>query len=218
MKVSALASTVALGLVLSMPAAQVVHAGFNNVQSCKAADGTSVYTDGACGQLRARPAAMSRDLNLRLSNENAIAAQMGVAPQGAGIGGVVPSAEGIAAPARRSLAAGCARTPTQLAMDLQGSVALHDVNRLAESYHWVGMSQAQAKPVMLRLEAMSSGAMVSARFFDATIGSGLQLADANSTAADGGAGVMQVSMHGREGTQSLEMNVEHYAGCYFVHF
>ena len=47
--------------------------------------------------------------------------------------------------ARRSAAAGCARTPTQLSMDLHGSLALGDVNRLAESYHWVGMTQAQSK-------------------------------------------------------------------------
>lgn len=215
MKVSALATTLAVALVCSMPAAQVVHAGFSNVQGCKAADGSSVYTDGACAQLGARPAAISRDLNIRLSNETVVASRMGAEIENAGPDSLVPSTEDTAVPARRSLAAGCAESPTQLAMDLQGSIALRDVNRLAESYHWVGMSPKQAKPVMLRLESISADTVTSARFFDATIGSGL-VASADNDASSAGAGVMQINLEGREGTQTLEMNVERYAGCYFI--
>ena len=54
---------------------------------------------------------------------------------------------------RRGPGSGCARTPTQLAMDLRGALALGDVNRIAESYHWVGMSNKQGQRIMDRLRA-----------------------------------------------------------------
>ena len=56
---------------------------------------------------------------------------------------------------RRSIRGGCARTTTQLAMDLRGAFALGDVNRIAESFHWVGMSQRGANETMKRLQSLS---------------------------------------------------------------
>ncbi|HEY4583832.1 MAG TPA: hypothetical protein VIG88_13380, partial [Lysobacter sp.] len=122
-----------------------------------------------------------------------------------------------AAPGRRSLLGGCARTPTQLAMDIQGAVALHDVNRLAESWYWVGMTQKQAMPIMSRLDGIARGDVVSTQYYDAQIGFGLQLASAGEARADGRAGILQVAVAGRH-AQSLELNVERYAGCYFARF
>ena len=79
-----------------------------------------------------------------------------------------------------------------------------------------GMSQSRAKPVMQRLEAIADSTVISARFFDARMGPSLQMASNDSNVPT--EGVMQLAVHGRGGSQSLEMNVEHYAGCYFVRF
>ena len=211
MKAATSALTFALGLGLMLPASPDAHAAYGGIQHCRAADGTSVYTDKPCTFVGAAPAAMSTDLGMRLASEASrepeayadVAQSDAVLPQ-AGAG-------------RRSLLAGCARTPTQLAMDIEGSVALHDVNRLAESWHWVGMTQAQATPVMKRLERLSKSQLQSAHYYDAQMGFGLQLASAGSE-VDGRAGILHVSLGGDHGMHSLELNVERYAGCYFVHF
>jgi len=105
-------------------------------------------------------------------------------------------------------------------MDLRGAFALGDVNRVAESFHWVGMSQKQSKPVMQRLERLTRQRLADSHYFDAQIGgAGLQFADASDAAAagNGAAGVMQLLFSG-EGREAVDLDVQRYAGCYFVHF
>jgi hypothetical protein len=210
MKASTSVFTLALGLGLLLPATHDARAGYTGIQHCRAPDGTSVYTDKPCTFVGATPAAMSSDLGMRLASE---AAREPAAYADTDAGAITATTHA----GRRSLLAGCARTPTQLAMDVEGSMGLHDVNRLAESWHWVGMTQAQATPVMKRLEQLARAQVHSTRYFDAQMGFGLQLASAGD-AVDGRAGILQVSVGGEGGTRSMELNVERYAGCYFVHF
>lgn len=215
MKSPVTALALALGLGLTLPASPDVQAGYAGIQRCRAPDGTAVYTDKPCAFFQATPEAMSSELGMRLASE---ASREPEAYADAASSDAILPASGSAV-GRRSLQAGCARTPTQLAMDIQGSVALHDVNRLAESWYWVGMTQKQATPVMKRLEQLARHDVASARYFDAQIGFGLQLASAgDGYPDDGGAGILQMELAGRDGAVPLELNVERYAGCYFVHF
>ncbi|TZF90108.1 hypothetical protein [Cognatilysobacter lacus] len=212
MKTTTSLLTFALGLGLMLPASQDAHASLGGVQHCRSADGTSVYTDKPCAFVGAAPASMSSDLNMRLASE--------ASREPAAYSDMPDSDATLPQPAatRRSLASGCARSPTQLAMDIEGSLALGDVNRLAESWQWAGMTQAQALPVMKRLEQLSRARVQGAHYYDAQMGMGLQLASAGNAADEGRAGILQVSLGGDTRSRSLELNVERYAGCYFVHF
>ena len=214
MKSSITALALALGLGLTLPASQDAQAGFGGIQRCRAPDGTAVYTDKACASFNAKPEALPSELGLRLSSEASrepeayadLATSDAILPSGGSIG-------------RRSLQAGCARTPTQLAMDIQGSMALHDVNRLAESWYWVGATQKQATPVMKQLEKLARRNVLASHYYDAHIGFGLQLADAGDGYPDDGrAGILQLTVGDRDDAVPLELNVERYAGCYFVRF
>ncbi|GAB6195975.1 hypothetical protein [Lysobacter xanthus] len=203
--------TLALGLGLALPASPDAHAGFGGIQRCRAPDGTAVYTDKPCLAFNAKPEAMSSELGMRLASE---ASREPVIRDNVAADAMIPTGTA----SRRSLLAGCAQSPTQLAMDLQGSIALHDVNRLAESWHWVGITQKQATPLMKRLEALAKAEGASARYYDAQIGFSTQVASAgDGYPDDGGAGILQLALAG-DGAQSLELNVERYAGCYFVRF
>lgn len=212
MKVPMSVLTFALGLGLTLPASHDAQAAFTGIQRCRAADGTSVYTDKPCAMFGASPEAMSQDLGMRLASE---ATREPEAYADTNQSNAIASTAGIG---RRSLADGCARTPTQLAMDIQGSMAMRDVNRLAESWQWAGMSKQQAMPLMARLEKLTHEQLVSTQYFDAQIGFGLQLASNDNSSADGRAGILQMSVVGKNAPQSLELNVERYAGCYFVRF
>ena len=201
-------STFALTLLAaSLSLTPPVQAG-TGIQRCQSADGTTVYTDKACTAL----GAASRPLPIDLLNHLArVSANTSPSPEYAGT--VAPTTIAIA---RRSPTAGCARTPTQLAMDLRGSLALGDVNRLAESYHWVGLSQRQSQPIMQRLERLALQPLQDSQYFAAQIGpGGMQLAGAGADNA--ATGVMQLRFGG-ESSQVLDFDVAHYAGCYFIQF
>jgi hypothetical protein len=116
----------------------------------------------------------------------------------------------MAATGRRSAVAGCARSPEQLSRDLVGAFALHDVNRVAESYHWAGMSQRQATPVMKQLEHLSAKPLADARFLSAWIGSGEHAA----AAMPADAGLIQLVFAGNGRTMDFE--VRRHSGCYFI--
>src|SRR5690606_21216582 len=112
------------------PAPGPAHA--TSIQKCQSADGSIGYTDGSCkvfGQdsvpISSRLIDMPADTTVAIGYPALDEAGAGVAM--GSIGG------------RRSPADGCARTPTQLAMDLRASLDLGDVNRVAESYDWAGM-------------------------------------------------------------------------------
>lgn len=198
-------------LACAIPLTPPAQAG-TGIQRCQAADGTTVYTDKACSAFGAKSVAISGDLLTRIAYDDANRESLGYADAQA------PTT--LVAPGRRSPTAGCARSATQLEMDLRGAFALGDVNRVAESFHWVGMSQKQSKPVMQRLERLTRQRLADSHYFDAQIGgAGLQFADAGDPAAtgNGAAGVMQLLFSG-EGREAVDLDVQRYAGCYFVHF
>jgi hypothetical protein len=126
------------------------------------------------------------------------------------------------APGRRSPADGCARTPTQLAMDLHASLALGDVNRVAESYHWTGMSSDAARQTMDRLQSLIGRPVLDSHYLDASFGmagDGMY-ASASPGAGLDGAGMLQLVLGGSNaGTAStIDFDVHRNAGCYFVSF
>ena len=206
------------------------------IQRCEAEDGNAVYTDKPCTQLQAHPAPMSDDLAIRLAMAEAaestavstlssgpyrdasepLAASIG-APLDAVSPDATPTAPSLATralrPGRRAPSSGCAHSPQQLSQDLLGAFALRDVNRVAESYHWVGMNQRQALPVMKRLEHLSSRPLADARYLAAWIRSSDEdEGDAAVTRAD--AGMMQLVFAG--GERIIDFNVRRYSGCYFI--
>lgn len=196
----------ALTAALAMPYSPRVEAG---IQRCQAPDGTVVYTDQACGAMGAQNIAMDASLAMRIAREQA---------QGAPMAATSDAMQSMpVAAARRSPTTGCARSPAQLTMDLQGAFALRDVNRLAESYHWVGMGHRAGQATLQRLERLAAQPLAEARFFDATIGSGLAAyADASQDAGTSAGGVMQLSFGEGPVRRVVDFAVERYQGCYFI--
>ncbi|HEY9400546.1 MAG TPA: hypothetical protein VIP76_03465, partial [Luteimonas sp.] len=142
----------------------------NGIQRCQSPDGTLVYTDKACATYGAKATPMSGELLTRIAQEERLSARAD------GLAGTVDAAlpldAGMTANAsagRRSPASGCARTPTQLQMDLRGSLALGDVNRVAESYHWVGMSSKSGERTLDRLQHLVGRQVVDSQYYDARI-------------------------------------------------
>ena len=211
MKLSVLAAFLATVAFASLPLVPSARAG-GGIQRCENATGEAIYTDKACAAFNARAVPMSGELLVRLAHEDTDAPTGSARPSSDILG---PAS----APGRRSVAAGCARTPTQLAMDLRGAFALGDVNRIAESYHWVGMSHASAMAVMDRLEQLQRSTLVDTQYFDATIGSGFaSFADATGP-VDGGAGVLQATFGDDGRVASItDFEVRRHAGCYFIRF
>ena len=107
-------------------------------------------------------------------------------------------------------------------MDLRGSLTLGDVNRVAESYDWRGMSGRQANRTMDRLQHLIGKPVVDSHYFDAQIGLGGD-ADAGTLLASnsnigGDAGVLQLIL-GADATRSaIDFDVHRAMGCYFVTF
>jgi hypothetical protein len=125
---------------------------------------------------------------------------------------------------RRGPGSGCARTPTQLAMDLRGALGLGDVNRVAESYDWVGMSNKQGQRTMDRLQQLIGRPVIDSHYFDAQITSS-PFADAGAVitadASDdrpGGAGMLQLTLGSGMQATIIDFDVRHYAGCYFIRY
>lgn len=218
MNTTSFALALAVAAALTAPATRDVQAASSGVQKCRAADGIAVYTDKPCAQFGAVPAAPSTELELRLANERT---QMSLAGMDPGIdampaGAALADAAGTPA-GRRSLAAGCARSATQLAMDVQASIGLRDVNRLAESFHWVGVTHRQAMPLLQRLERMTNARVVASRVYGGG-GMALQFADASGEPVETGAGTLLLTLQSDGSTLPMELNVEQYAGCYFARF
>ncbi|HEU0305458.1 MAG TPA: hypothetical protein VFR30_00650 [Lysobacter sp.] len=199
-------------LVLATASARESDAGpyGSAIQLCESEDGNSIYTDKPCAALQARPTRMSDDLAIRIAMAKA---EERISSQALALGAYRDASEPLRAsiPGRRSASAGCARTPQQLSRDLVGAFALRDVNRVAESYHWAGMSQRQALPVMKQLERLSVKPLTDARFLAAWIGSGEQAASA--IPAD--AGIMQL-VFADSGGRTMDFEVRRHSGCYFI--
>ncbi|OHE83834.1 MAG: hypothetical protein A2190_11805 [Lysobacterales bacterium RIFOXYA1_FULL_69_10] len=207
---SVLASALLLSLA-ALPVAPAVNASANGIQRCQAPDGTTVYTDKPCGMFGAQATPMSGELLTRLAREDVSAGDDATYAD--------TSIATSTAVGRRSAASGCARSATQLSMDLQGALALADVNRVAESYHWTGMSNAQGQATMERLDRLTTQPLVHAQYFNAQIGGFDSFADASAPlSSSGAAGIMQLSFgHGTART-IVDFDVHRHQGCYFVRF
>jgi hypothetical protein len=219
MNKSLLSAFVATILLAAAPAAQQAQAG-TGIQRCQGSDGATVYTDKSCAAFGARAVPMSGELLTKIVREQA-RAELATVEGDMALGGYAdaetPLAAGTAAVGRRSLSGGCARTPTQLAMDLRGAFALQDVNRIAESYDWVGMSSKGANRIMERLESLARHTIADTQYFDAQITSGDALMASDDTSGGSG-GVMQVTFGAGSTLFVTDFDVQREAGCYFVRF
>ena len=205
-----------LPLVLLFPvvfacASQDAHASDASIiQRCEAQDGNAIYTDKPCAVFEARPSRVSDDLAIRLSM--AEASNYPDAGTSMSVGAYRDASEPmrVALPGRHSPAAGCARSPQQLSRDLVGAFALGDVNRVAESYYWVGLNHRQSLPVMKQLARLSAQPLSDARFLAAWIGSG----ETAAAAMPQDAGLMQLVFAGD--ARIVDFEVRRYSGCYFI--
>ena len=200
----------ALSLLLA-PAQPARSASTGRIVHCMTHDGGSLYTDGTCAAAGARPAPMSGALVTRLVDEAHVARDQGLdvaLPFGMDPGAPTPTA-----PPRRPAAAGCARSPQQLAVDLRSALALGDVNRVAESYHWTGMHSREGQRTLTRLAHLLGRPAVDTQYYAAQIAS---LSDDDARGGDGG--ILQLVLAGRDAPSVVEFDVHRYAGCYFVRF
>jgi hypothetical protein len=181
------------------------------------AGGTVIYTDRACHAIGAQALPMSGELIRNLAR--AAASDPIDAPLP---GQVDPAQRQEQEAARAYLAArhgdmGCARTPTQLSLQLRGAIAMGDVNRIAASYDWAGMRSEQARGVLAKLEGLGKAPVVGAHFYDATIGeTALGMMAPVALRTGGSAGYLQLVQDG--GASVTEFDVHRVAGCYFVSF
>lgn len=208
---SALLAALALTVLPSLPQAAHADAG---VLRCRMPDGSNVYTSKACGAFGATSAPLPGDLLARIGKET----RREAAFSGSDVGN--PSLMSPSSLVGKVATHGCADSPQQLAVNLQAAVAAGDVNRVAETYDWNGMRNAQAQRVMHRLAQLSSRTMVSVTYFDAHIeGLGETFADAGPAAEmDGGAGMLQARLDIGDGPQVMDFSVQRKQGCYLVRY
>ena len=212
MKTLSLSALVAAFALAGLPSPRATGAS-TGIQRCTAPDGGVAYTDKACGAFGADNAPIPGEMMTRL---------LATMPEDEA------EAESSArVTSRRPLANGCARTPLQLEADLLGAFALRDANRIAESFHWVGLSNVQGQRVMDRLQSLGQRRVRDAHYFDAQITS-LPMAEtsfadtstwqaAASTGHVAGSGTLQLQLDGPAVTV-IDLDIERYAGCYFVRF
>jgi len=220
MKPAMLSALVTAAVALGLPWSQPV-AATSGIQRCEAGDGTVIYTDKACPALGSKALPVSAELLTRIAAEEARYSDsnaplaLGLQPDASATAFAgAPAANG--AVGRRAPQSGCARSKQQLVADMRGSFALHNVNRLAESYHWVGKSNRQAQQQMLQLERMATLSLQQARFFDGFIGSGLDAVEAGAVDSSGLAGTLQLTLAKGASLQVVDLDVTRYAGCYFA--
>ena len=212
MNSSLLATFAATLLLSSLPAPEPLHAA-SAILRCRSPQGTLVYTDKACGAFGAKAAPIPGELLGRIYRDEA---RFGNDVDSSIATGTVASI------GRRSASGGCARTPTQLAMDLRGSLALGDVNRVAESYHWVGMTSRQGERTLDRLQRLIGKPVLDSHYFDARIGAASDddgaMTASNDDAIGGDAGMLQLVLGDDDTRSAIDFDVHRYAGCYFVTF
>ena len=187
MKIPLFAATLVAFFATLLPATLPANAGTSStLQKCRAADGTVGYTDRGCAIFGAGSTLESSELISEVGSDMVWSEDGSDTWMRNGIG-------------RRSPAGGCARSPGQLATDLYGALALGDVNRVAESYHFAGMSSAAGRSTMNRLQRLLGHEVIDSQSY-ASGSLQLLLADANG------------------GASAIDFQVHRYAGCYFVSF
>mgnify|MGYP006376866509 CR=1 FL=1 len=179
------------------------------VLRCQMSDGSHAYSNKACSAFGAKAMPLPADVLNRIESDQRREARL------RGIELADAPSKPLQVGVRHAVQRGCADDPRQLSADLTASVAMRDVNRVAESFDWEGMSNAQAQRVMSRLERLSTQVVVDAEYFDASIGGHVMLADAGR--GDGGsAGQMQVTFADGNNESTLVFGVRRDEGCYFL--
>ena len=211
-----LASLIAASVLAAATSApRPAEATATGVLRCQMPDGTTLYTNQGCGAFGARSAPITADLANRIVSERRLEARLGALRNGedpdVALDELQAASVASAPSTRRDVSAGCARTPAQLARDLQASMAMRDVNRVAESFDWSGMRNQQAQHIFKQLERMSaSQQVIDADYFEATISYGGTLAD-NS-------GMMQLTFASAGSTNVDDFEVTRQNGCYFLRY
>lgn len=240
MKTRTLAIALSATLLLSaVPTSGNVEAS-TLIQRCQAGDGTVTYTDRPCAGTGQQAIPMSAELMNRIASETAAEArQQGVPAELADLGpfpdaetSLAPVTAATAAPARRPVSAGCAANPQQLVGDLRASLAMGDVNRVAESYAWMGLSNSEGQRVMDRLQGLTQRPVVNAQYYAATFaampssatiwddasGTWVEVANTPRTAAPAGDGMLQLTQAVGGSQHTVDFKVQQYNGCWFVKF
>ncbi|HVR81886.1 MAG TPA: hypothetical protein VHF02_07380 [Luteimonas sp.] len=229
MNKSLLATLIAGALLSTVPLSAPVEAT-SAIQRCESPDGSLVYTDKACAIFGAKAVPMSGELLARIEHEES--AHEEFVPQSGEMGQYADAATPLDASdtstqvSQRSPSSGCARSATQLAMDLRGALVLGDVNRVAESYYWVGMSNQQGQRMLDRLQHLLGKTVVDSHYYNAQIAAspmagdsdGTWMATTNMTATGGNAGMLQLTLGNDAQSTVVDFDVQRYAGCYFVRF
>lgn len=246
MKRSSLVIALGTALLLgAVPLTAKVQAG-TGIQRCATADGGSLWTDQPCAVHGAQALHVSADLSNRIATaqaqeRRARAAAMdeaGLDPVEAAFTSEFPDAgmpaAGAATPTRRPVNAGCARSPQQLALDLRGAIALGDINRLAESYAWMGVSHAAGQRILDRLQSLLQREVLNAQYYggmraslsstaavwdDASGGWVETAVTTHSAPTIDGDGILQLTVAGEGGGhRSIDFRVREYADCWFVEY
>ena len=205
-------------LAAALPVSAPANAS-SSIQRCVAPDGTDVYTDKGCARLGATASPLPAELLARIARDEAMEQRND--PLAGTIDASMPLDAGTMSIGRRSPASGCAKSAGQLASDLQGALALGDVNRIAESYHWAGMSAEAGRPIMDRLQDLSTKTVIDVRSFGGGL-SGLANGATLLAGADRGhagpAGIVQLVLGDDSARSVVDFDMHRYAGCYFVSF
>ena len=213
------------------------------VQRCQMGDGTVLYTDKPCAAEGAQSLSVSAELRNRIASAEATERRLraealraqGLSETEADFAAEFADASmalATPAPARRPANAGCAANPQQLATDLRASMALGDVNRVAESYAWMGMSHADAQRTLDRLQGMMERPLLDVQYYGAAVASlpsaAMAWDDASSSWVETSApapriassgGIMQLTLaQPNGGRHSIDFNVREYADCWFVQY
>src|SRR5690606_154483 len=156
------------------------------IQKCQSADGSIGYTDGSCKVFGSDSIAVSSRF-IDAPADTTVASGY-PALEDAGTGMAMGSIGG-----RRSPADGCARPATRPARGRRAALGLGGVNRVAASYGWAGMQNAQGQRTLDRLRALIGRPVLDSRYLDASYGfAGGGLCGSADAGFGGDAGVLQV--------------------------
>lgn len=197
-----LASTLACAListcaVVSTPGSAGAATG---VARCAMPDGTYAYTSTSCNELGGSHAALPADVQNRIRHERRREARLtGASLPAEGLFAQAPSAV-----SSRPKGQGCATTPQQLAVDLRASMANGDVNRIAESFDWAGMSHGRAMQMMTHIDRLGGVSLVDAEYFGSTLDAGAQ------------GGTLQLVLQDEGVDKVTDFSVRRNGGCYFL--
>lgn len=209
--------TAALALLCTAVPVSAPASASTSLQRCVTPDGAEVYTDQPCGRLDASASPLPAGLLARIARDEAMERRRDP------LAGTVDAAQPLHAMriGRRSPASGCAKSANQLAVDLRGALALGDVNRVAESYHWAGMSAKSGRRVMDRLQDLTAKKVMDSAYYGggfAGLSDGATLLASVDGGQAGDTGILQLMLGGDQVRSVVDFDVHRYAGCYFVSF